>query len=75
MLYNGEEIWDVLREFRKIIYNEELFGTGLLNRIKAIALFFHNLADTERKALKNWIKNTVAEPLAESAIKILEPKM
>lgn len=47
MLYNGEEIWDVPREFRKIIYNEELFGTGLLNRIKAISLFFHNLTDTD----------------------------
>jgi len=115
VLYNGEKIWDVPNEFRKIIYNENLFGNGLLNfkydvldvnnsyskeeliksknvtaaiflldqkidaleflqRIKAIALFFDSLTDVEVKAIKHWIKNTVEERLAESAIKILEWK-
>ena len=31
VLYNGEEIWDVPTEFRKMIYNEELFGDNILN--------------------------------------------
>ncbi|OOM78989.1 hypothetical protein CLPUN_17160 [Clostridium puniceum] len=115
VLYNGEEIWDVPREFRKMIYNEELFSNNILNfsydvfdisndekfkknklidiknvtaaiflldqkmdalefleRIKVIALYFNSLSDTEIKAIKNWIKNTVVDSLAESAIKILE---
>ncbi len=113
VLYNGDKVWDVPNEFRKIIYNENLFGKGLLNfkydvldinnsyskeellrsknvtaaiflldqkidaleflqRIKAIALFFDSLTDTEIKAIKHWIKNTVEIRLAESAIKILE---
>ena len=115
VLYNGEEIWNVPREFRKMIYNEEFFGNNILNftydvfdisndekleknklidirnvtaaiflldqkmdalefleRIKVIALYFNSLSDTEIKAIKNWIKNTVVDSLAESAIKILE---
>ena len=43
-----------------------------LERIKVIALYFNSLSDTEIKAIKKWIKNTVVNPLAESAIKILE---
>ncbi|MGL5693123.1 MAG: Rpn family recombination-promoting nuclease/putative transposase [Peptostreptococcaceae bacterium] len=31
VLYNGEQVWDVPNEFRQIIYNENLFGNGLLN--------------------------------------------
>ena len=31
VLYNGEQKWDVPREFRKMIYNEELFGSNILN--------------------------------------------
>ena len=99
VLYNGSEIWDVPNEFRKIIYNENLFKSSLLNftydvvenvtsaiflldqkidaleflqRIKAIALFFDGLSKTEILAIKNWIRNTVSDQLAESAIKILE---
>ena len=115
VLYNGDQVWDVPREFRKMIYNEELFGNNILNfkydvfdisndeiftkdkliesknvtsaiflldqkmdaleflhRIKVIALYFNALSDTEIKAIKNWIKNTVVEELADSAIKILE---
>lgn len=43
-----------------------------LERIKVIALYFNSLSDAEIKAIKKWIKNTVVDPLAESAIKILE---
>ena len=31
VLYNGENIWDVPTEFRKIIYNQELFGNNIIN--------------------------------------------
>ena len=31
VLYNGEQKWDVPREFRKMIYNEDLFGSNILN--------------------------------------------
>ena len=31
VLYNGDKVWDVPKEFRKIIYNENLFGNGLIN--------------------------------------------
>ena len=115
VLYNGDEVWDVPREFRKMIYNQDLFGANLLNfaydvfdisnddrfikdklvaiknvtsaiflldqkmdaleflhRIKVIALYFNSLSETEIKAIKNWIKNTVVKELADSAIKILE---
>lgn len=115
VLYNGDEVWNVPREFRKMIYNEKLFGNNLLNftydvfdisndnrfekdklislnnvtsaiflldqkmdalefleRIKVIALYFNALSDTEIKAIKHWIKNTVVKELAESAIKILD---
>lgn len=107
VLYNGEEVWDVPTEFRKMIYNEELFGDNILNfkydifdisndkqfkkekllenktitsiiflldqklnpqefleRIKEIALFFNSLSDTERKAIKNWLKNTLSDDVA-----------
>ena len=117
VLYNGEEAWDVPTEFRKMIYNEELFGDNILNfkydifdisndkkfekekllenktitsiiflldqklnprefleRIKEIALFFDSLSDTERKAIKNWLKNTLSDDVAETAIEILESK-
>lgn len=115
VLYNGEEKWVVPKEFRKMIYNEEIFGSNILNftydvfdisndekfnkenlvisknvtsaiflldqkvdalefleRIKVIALYFNSLSESEFKAIKNWIKNTVVKELADSAIKILE---
>ena len=115
VLYNGDEVWNVPKQFRKMIYNEELFGNNVidfkydvldisndeqyakdkliarknvtsaiflldqkmdamefLERMKVIALYFNSLSETEIKAIKNWIKNTVVEQLADSAIKILE---
>ena len=106
-------MWDVPKEFRKIIYNESLLGNGLINfsydiidvnndlkkeelmknknvssaiflldqkmdlmeffnRIKAVALYFSELSDVERKSLKHWIRNTMENPLAKTAISILE---
>ena len=115
VLYNGEEKWDVPKEFRKMIYNEDLFGSNILNftydvfdisndekfnkenlvisknvtsaiflldqkvdalefleRIKVIVLYFNSLSESEIKAIKNWIKNTVVKELADLDIKILE---
>ncbi len=31
VLYNGEQVWDVPSEFRKMFYNEEMFHNGVLN--------------------------------------------
>lgn len=31
VLYNGKDVWDVPKEFRKMIYNEELFSNHILN--------------------------------------------
>ena len=45
-----------------------------MQRIKAIALFFDALSEVEIKAIKHWIRNTIDNQLAESAIKILESK-
>ena len=113
VLYNGKQVWDVPNEFRKMTYNEKLFGNNILNfkydiidinndyskeelensknvssaiflldqkmdaleflrRIRVIALFFNELTDVETKAIKHWIRNTMEDRLAESAIDILE---
>ncbi|BCZ45840.1 transposase [Clostridium gelidum] len=42
------------------------------NRLKAVALKFNRLTDREKIILKNWIKNTVDEAIAENAVEILE---
>lgn len=56
------------------LLDQKIDALEFLNRIKAIALFFNSLTEEETRAIKHWIKNTVAEQLAESAIKILEAK-
>lgn len=43
-----------------------------LERIKVIVLYFNSLSESEIKAIKNWIKNTVVKELADLDIKILE---
>ena len=109
--YNGKQVWDVPNEFRKMIYNEKLFGNNILNfkydiidinndysskdlensknvssaiflldqkidaleflrRIRVIALFFNELTEVETRAIKHWIRNTMEDRLAESAIKV-----
>ena len=43
-----------------------------LDRIKAVALQFNDLTDTQKRVLKNWIRNTINEDIVEDAVKILE---
>ena len=54
------------------LLDQKMDALEFLHRIKVIALYFNSLSDTEIKAIKNWIKNTVVEELADPAIKILE---
>ncbi|MGL5150161.1 MAG: Rpn family recombination-promoting nuclease/putative transposase, partial [Clostridium sp.] len=51
------------------LLDQKIDAIEFLQRIKAIALFFDALTDVEMKSIKNWIKNTTAPQLAESAIK------
>ena len=44
------------------------------NRIKDIALFFDSLSDKELQVLKHWIKNSIEETLAKTAVNILDSK-
>lgn len=81
------DVFDVNHDFTKedlvnsqnvtsaiFLLDQKVDALEFLNRIKAIALFFNSLTEEEARAIKHWIKNTVAEQLAESAIKILEAK-
>ena len=43
-----------------------------LYRLKAVALEFNKLTDTQKMILKHWIRNTVDETIAEDAVKILD---
>ena len=43
-----------------------------LNRIATVAQAFNKLTDREKLELKNWIRNTVQEEIAEQAVEILE---
>lgn len=43
-----------------------------LNRIATVAQAFNKLTDKEKLELKNWIRNTVQEEIAEQAMEILE---
>ncbi|MDR3594822.1 hypothetical protein [Clostridium sp.] len=52
------------------LLDQKMDAAEFLERIKVIALYFNSLSDVEIKAIKNWIKNTVVDSLAESAIKL-----
>ena len=56
------------------LLEQEIDALEFLNRIKLIALYFNSLTNTEIKAIKNWIENTVVKELADPAIEILEAK-
>ena len=56
------------------LLDQKIDEIEFLERIKVIALYFNNLNDNELIALKHWIKNTVQDQLADSAIEILESK-
>lgn len=51
VLYNGTDVWDVPTEFRKIIYNENLFGKGLLN-------FTYDIIDVNNSYSKEQLINS-----------------
>lgn len=53
------------------LLDQKIDPQEFLQRIKAIALFFNGLNEKELQALKHWIKNSVEERLAETAIEIL----
>lgn len=54
------------------LLDQKINAVEFLNRIQVIALFFDSLSEEEMKSIKHWIKNTVEDKLAESAIDILE---
>ena len=43
-----------------------------LDRLKAVALEFNKLTDSQKMILKHWIRNTVDETIAKNAVEILE---
>lgn len=65
VLYNGEDLWDVPKEFRKIIYNEELFGSSLLN-------FNYDVFDVNHDFTK---KELIDSKNVTSAIFLLDQKI
>ena len=65
VLYNGKKIWDVPNEFRKIIYNENLFGNGLLN-------FKYDVIDVNNDFSKDELINSKN---VSSAIFLLDQNM
>ena len=52
--------------------DQKVEAIEFLNRIKDIALFFDSLTDKELQVLKHWIKNSIEDRLAETAIDILD---
>lgn len=52
-MLNGNEVWNVPNEFRKIIYNESLFGDGLLNFKYDIIDVNHDFSKEELEKSKN----------------------
>jgi len=53
------------------LLDQKIDPSEFLERIKAIALFFNNLTQKDKILIKHWIKNTVEEEMAETAINIL----
>ena len=67
VLYNGEQKWDVPKEFRKMIYNEELFGSNILN-------FTYDVFDISNDEKFNK-ENLIANNNVTSAIFLLDQKV
>jgi predicted transposase/invertase (TIGR01784 family) len=65
VLYNGQQVWDVPNEFRKMFYSEEQFHSGVLNFTYDI--FDVNNGFTKKELVKN--KNVT------SAIFLLDQKI
>ena len=67
VLYNGEQKWDVPREFRKMIYNEDLFGSNILN-------FTYDVFDISNDEKFNK-ENLISNNNVTSAIFLLDQKV
>lgn len=67
VLYNGEQKWDVPKEFRKMIYNEELFGSSILN-------FTYDVFDISNDEKFNK-ENLISNKNITSAIFLLDQKV
>lgn len=67
VLYNGEQKWDVPREFREMIYNEELFGSSILN-------FTYDVFDISNDEKFNK-ENLISNNNITSAIFLLDQKV
>ena len=79
------ELFDVNHEYTKeqliknnnitsaiFLLDQKVEPLEFLDRLKAVALEFNKLTDTQKMILKHWIRNTVDETIAENAVKILE---
>lgn len=51
--------------------DQKVEAIEFLDRIKDIVLFFDSLSDKELQVLKHWIKNSVEDKLAETAVEML----
>ena len=65
VLYNGDKVWDVPLEFRKIIFNEKVFGNGLIN-------FKYDIIDVNNGFSKEELINSKN---VSSAIFLLDQKI
>lgn len=67
VLYNGEQKWDVPKEFRDMIHNEELFGSNILN-------FTYDVFDISNDEQFNK-ENLISNKNITSAIFLLDQKV
>lgn len=65
VLYNGEKLWKIPREFRKIIYTEDLFGNSLLN-------FKYDLIDVNNGYTKEELISKYTKISLEEINKIIQ---
>lgn len=81
------QLFDVNHEYTKeeLIENNNISSAIFLldqkvepleffNRLKAVALKFNRLTDSEKIILKNWLRNTVDETIAGNVVEILESR-
>ena len=79
------ELFDINHEYTKedliknnnitsaiFLLDQKVEPLEFLDRLKAVALEFNKLTDTQKMILKHWVRNTVDETIAENAVEILE---
>jgi len=79
------ELFDINHEYTKeeliknnnitsaiFLLDQKVDPLEFLYRLKAVALEFNKLTDTQKMILKHWIRNTIDETIAENAVKILD---